>query len=57
VKEPLTGVYRIPAFLADVEATLELLYHWQREWHGAKMPEGRRREILKAVFKVDGPAA
>jgi len=42
--------------LADVDATLEILYLAQREWHGAKMPEGRRREILKAVFNVEEPA-
>ncbi len=39
--------------LADVGATLELLYLAQREWHGPKMPETRRREILKAVFHVE----
>jgi hypothetical protein len=42
--------------LADVEATLELLYLAQREWHGPKMSEARRREILKAVFDVQEPA-
>lgn len=42
--------------LADVEATLEMLYLAQREWHGPKMPEARRREILKAVFHVEEPA-
>jgi hypothetical protein len=43
--------------LADVQATLEILYLAQREWHGAKMSEARRREILKAVFNVEEPAA
>ena len=43
--------------LADVEATMELLYLAQREWHSAKMPDARRREILKAVFNVEEPAA
>lgn len=43
--------------LADVEATLEMLYLSQREWHGPKMPDARRREILKAVFNVEEPAA
>jgi hypothetical protein len=43
--------------LADVEATLEMLYLSQREWHGPRMPESRRREILKAVFNVEEPAA
>lgn len=42
--------------LADVEATLEMLYLGQREWHGPKMPDTRRREILKAVFNVEEPA-
>lgn len=42
--------------LADVEATLELLYLWQREWHGPKIPAVRRREILKAVFNVEESA-
>ncbi len=43
--------------LADVEATLELLYLVQREWHGPKMTEARRREIFKAAFNVEEPAA
>ena len=43
--------------LADVDATVEMLYLWQREWHGPKMPEARRREILKEVFNVEEPAA
>ena len=43
--------------LADVQATLEILYLAQREWHGAKMSEARRREILKAVFNDEEPAA
>ena len=43
--------------LADVEATLKMLYLSQREWHGPKMPDARRREILKAVFNVEEPAA
>ena len=43
--------------LADVEATLEMLYLSQREWHGPKMPDARRREILKAVFNVEEPSA
>ena len=43
--------------LVDVEATLEMLYLSQREWHGPKMPDARRREILKAVFNVEEPAA
>lgn len=43
--------------LADVEATLEMLYLAQREWHGPKVPDARRREILKAVFNVEEPAA
>lgn len=42
--------------LADVQATLEILYLAQRDWHGAKMSEARRREILKAVFNVEEPA-
>lgn len=42
--------------LPDMEATLELLYLWQREWHGPKMPAARRREILKSVFNVEEPA-
>ena len=42
--------------LADVEATLEILYLAQREWHGRKLAEARRREILKAVFHVEEPA-
>src|SRR5438105_15773619 len=28
--------------LSDMEATLELLYLWQREWHGPKMSATRR---------------
>lgn len=43
--------------LADVEAPLEILYLSQREWHGPRMPEARRRKILKAVFNVEEPAA
>ena len=43
--------------LADVEATLELLYLWQRGWHGPRLPEARRRETMKAVFHVEEPAA
>lgn len=43
--------------LADAEATLEMLYLAQREWHGPKMPDARRREILKAVFNVEESAA
>ncbi len=43
--------------LADAQATLEILYLAQREWHGAKMAEARRREILKAVFNVEESAA
>ena len=43
--------------LADVEATLEILYLSQREWHGSRMRAERRREILKAVFNVEEPAA
>ena len=39
--------------LSDVEATLELLYLAQREWHSPKILETRRREILKAVFHVE----
>jgi len=42
---------------ADVEATLEILYLAQRDWHGAKMSQARGREILKAVFNVEEPAA
>jgi len=42
--------------LADVEATLEILYLAQREWHGPKMPKTRQQEILKAVFNVEEPA-
>ena len=42
--------------LDDVEATLQILYLAQREWHGPKLPEARRREILKAVFDVEEPA-
>ena len=42
--------------VADVEATLEMLYLAQREWHGPKIPDARRREILKAVFNVEEPA-
>ena len=42
--------------LDDVEATLQILYLAQREWHGPKLPEARRREILKAVFHVEEPA-
>ena len=42
---------------ADVEATLELLYLSQREWHGPKLSQARRREILKAVFNVEESAA
>ena len=42
--------------LADVEATVELLYLWQREWHGPRLPEARRRQIMKAVFHVEEPA-
>jgi hypothetical protein len=41
--------------LADVEATLEILHLAQREWHGPKMPARGRREILKAVFRVEDP--
>ena len=41
---------------ATMEATLEMLYLAQREWHGPKMPDARRREILKAVFNVEEPA-
>ena len=41
--------------LADEDATLEMLYLWQREWHGRGLPEARRREILKAVFNVEEP--
>lgn len=41
--------------LSNVQATLELLYLSQREWHGPKMPEAQRREILKAVFDVEEP--
>lgn len=43
--------------LADVQATLEILYLAQREWHGERMSEARRREILKAVFNVEKSAA
>jgi hypothetical protein len=39
--------------IPNVEATLELLYLWQREWHGPRMSEAKRREILKAVFNVE----
>ena len=42
--------------LSDLEATLELLYLWQREWHGPKMRAARRREILQAVFNVEEPS-
>lgn len=42
---------------ADVEATLEMLYLSQREWHGPRMPTARRREILKTVFNVQEPSA
>ncbi|MBI2929204.1 MAG: hypothetical protein HYY24_26365 [Verrucomicrobia bacterium] len=42
---------------AEVEATLELLYLWEREWHGPKLSGARWKEILKAVFKVEGSAA
>lgn len=49
------GVVRFK--LADVEATVDMLYLWQREWHGPKMPEERRRELLKAVFNVEEPTA
>ena|SRR2546427_1616108 len=45
------------AQLANVEATLELLYLWQRDWHGPKMSGARRQEILKAVFDVEEPSA
>jgi hypothetical protein len=40
-----------------LEATLELLYLWQREWHGPKMSDERRRELLKTVFDVEESAA
>ncbi len=43
--------------LADVEATVEMLYLWQHEWHGERLSPERRREILKAVFNVEEPAA
>ena len=43
--------------IEDVEATVHLLYRWQRDWHGEKMSPERRREILKAVFNVEEPAA
>jgi hypothetical protein len=43
--------------LAEIEATLELLYLWQREWHGPRLTQTRQREILKAVFHVEEPAA
>lgn len=41
----------------DVEATVEMLYLWQREWHGEKLSPQRRDEILKATFDVEKPAA
>ena len=43
--------------LEDVEATLELLYLWQREWHSERLSPERRRELMKAVFNVEEPAA
>ena len=43
--------------LADVQATLEMLYLFQREWHGPRLPEARRRELLQTVFHVEEPAA
>ena len=42
--------------LDDVAATLELLYLWQREWHGERMSPEQRREVLKAVFHGEEPA-
>jgi hypothetical protein len=41
----------------EIQATLDLLYLWQREWHGPKLPPERRRELLKAVFHVEESAA
>jgi hypothetical protein len=51
----VTGQGGLPAGAAkfqieDVEATLELLYLWQREWHLGRLSPERRLEILKAVF-------
>jgi hypothetical protein len=43
--------------LPDAQATIEILYLAQREWHGPRMSEARRREILNAVFNVEEPAA
>jgi hypothetical protein len=43
--------------LNDVKATLEMLYLSQREWHGSRLSEARRREILKTVFHVAESAA
>jgi hypothetical protein len=43
--------------VSSLEATLELLYLWQREWYGPKMSDERRRERLKTVFDVEESAA
>jgi hypothetical protein len=43
--------------VADAEATLEILYLSQREWHGPRLSEIRRQQILKAVFNVSESAA
>lgn len=43
--------------IADLEATIEMLYLWQREWHWEKPSPQRRDEILKATFDVEKPAA
>jgi len=42
--------------VADVEATLELLYLWQREWHGPKMSAAKRQNILKDIFNGQEPS-
>ena len=39
--------------LADLEATVDVLYLWQREWHGPKISVARRQEILKSVLDVE----
>ena len=46
----------VPFKVSDMEATLELLYLWQREWHSPQMPASRRKEIFKAVFNVEEPS-
>ena len=41
----------------DVEATIESLRIGERMWHQNTLSPERRREILKAVFHVEEPAA